>query len=89
MSSGDNQITRELRVELMLRRLQAEIERTAATGEQRRRRRAMLRGFRSALWATQAKAGILELGMLLREELELPVMKPNCANSGTDEEVTK
>ncbi|MNV97486.1 hypothetical protein D3C71_1926120 [compost metagenome] len=66
--------TKDQRLELMLRDLQVAIERTHASGEQRRRRRAVLRGFRAALWASQSKPNEAELEVVLREELGLPVM---------------
>ncbi|WP_137806791.1 hypothetical protein [Pseudomonas sp. G(2018)] len=67
-------LTREQRIEVLLRRLQVEAERSKFTGEQRRRNRALLRGFRSALWASQSKLSVAELGALLREELGLPAV---------------
>jgi hypothetical protein len=66
--------TKDQRLELLLRSLQMEAERCRATGEQRRRNRAILRGFRAALWAAQSKPNEAELEVTLREELGLPVM---------------
>ena len=62
------------RVELMLRDLQSEVERGTATGEQRRRNRAILRGFRAATWAAMSDVNLGELELLVRQELGLPLV---------------
>jgi hypothetical protein len=64
--------TKEQRIEVLLRTLQVEAERSKATGEQRRRNRAILRGYRAALWASLGRVNEAEIEVLLREELGLP-----------------
>jgi hypothetical protein len=66
--------TRETLTEEMLGRLQREIERApTSSAEDRRRDRALLRGFRAALWSVTAPASLPELEVTLRLELGLPI----------------
>jgi hypothetical protein len=66
--------TREALTEDMLRRLQREIERApTSSAEDRRRDRALIRGFRAALWSVTAPATLPELEVTLRLELGLPI----------------
>lgn len=62
--------TRDMRIERLLCKLQAEAE--TGTLDNRRRNRAMLRGFRAALWGASCKASVTELEEVLRHELGLP-----------------
>lgn len=55
-------------VEAILRQLQADIE-LGGSPEVRRYRRAVLRGFRAALWAVLDKPGVAELAAALRSEV--------------------
>jgi hypothetical protein len=66
--------SRETLTEEMLRRLQREIERApTSSAEDRRRDRALIRGFRAALWSVTAPATLPELEVTLRLELGLPI----------------
>ena len=64
--------TKDQRIEILLHALQVEAERSTATGEQRRRNRAILRGFRAALWTALSRSNEAEIEAVLREELGLP-----------------
>lgn len=55
-------------VEAILRQLQADVE-AGGSPEVRRYRRAVLRGFRAALWAVLDKPGVAELAAALRSEV--------------------
>ncbi|CAD5377436.1 hypothetical protein OF001_U20363 [Pseudomonas sp. OF001] len=55
-------------IEAILRSLQADIE-LGGSEEVRRYRRAVLRGFRAALWAVLDKPGVAELAAALRAEI--------------------
>jgi 3-hydroxyacyl-CoA dehydrogenase len=81
--------TKEQRVEVLLRVLQVETERARATSEQRRRNRALLRGFRAAMWAALGRASEADIEALMREELGLPAVtrRKQSVPVGTTEEV--
>ncbi|MBP5057594.1 hypothetical protein [Pseudomonas chlororaphis] len=81
--------TKEQRIEVLLRTLQVEVERDSATGEQRRRNRAILRGFRAAMWASLGRVNEADIEALMREELGLPVVfhRRVLVPVGTTEEV--
>ena len=60
-------LTKEQRIEALLRDLQSEAERGNA--EQRLRGRLILRGVRSGLYAAAVRPSVAEMAKLLREEL--------------------
>lgn len=55
-------------IEAILRQLQVDVE-LGGSPEVRRYRRAVLRGFRAALWAVLDKPGVAELAAALRAEI--------------------
>jgi hypothetical protein len=77
--------SRETLTEEMLCRLQREVERApTSSAEDRRRDRALIRGFRAALWSVTAPATLPELEVTLRLELGLPI---HAVPAGTSTEV--
>lgn len=64
-----HRIARFQDVEDVLRQLQLNIESAGSSPELRRYRRAVLRGFRAALWIIEAKPTIEELAKMLKDEV--------------------